>query len=102
MRCEVSNKIYITDPSDDVKSWCKNNLVLNNPDYYKKQKMGKWTGNTPSTLSLYEVVGNVWQAPFGCLQTLYHNLYSICEFIPKFGDFRRFDYKGDIRLYDYQ
>ena len=102
MQCEVSNRIYVQNPSDEVKSWCRNNLVLDNPDYYKKQKMGKWTGNTPSTLSLFEVVGSVWQIPFGCLQSLYHILSQQGEVIPKFGDFRRFDYKGDIRLYDYQ
>jgi len=102
MQCEVSNKIYVQNPTDEVKTWCRNNLVLDNPDYYKKQQMGKWTGNTPSTLSLFEVFGSVWQIPFGCLQALYHTLSAQGEVIPKFGDFRRFNYKGDIRLYDYQ
>lgn len=102
MKCEVSNKIYITNPCADVISWCKNNLVLDNPEYYKKEQLGKWTGNTPKYIYLYEKKGDVLEIPFGCLQTLYHNLYHICQFKPNFSPIRGFFYQSNIKLYDYQ
>ena len=102
MLCEVSNKIYVQDASKEVQEWCSQNLIIDNPDYFKKQQMGKWTGNTPREIYLYERNGSTYQIPFGCLQTLYHILHEKCEFIPKFAPIRGFNYQSDISLYDYQ
>ena len=53
----VSNVITIDNPSQDILYWCKRNLTIANPEYTKKARMGFWTGNTPKTLSLYEIRG---------------------------------------------
>ena len=54
----ISNVITVENPTAAFVRWCKCNLVISNPEYVKKSRMGFWTGNTPKTLSLYEVHGN--------------------------------------------
>lgn len=102
MRIKVSEKIRIENPTPTIEKWCRDNLILDNPDFYKKERMGKWTGNTPRTISLFERVGNELWLPFGCVQ----NVWRLCvrgvswevEFSPK----RAFDYCSGINLYPYQ
>ena len=70
MKTEIGSQITITDPTDEIIQWCKENLVLNNPDYIKKQRMGFWVGNTPRTLTLYEEIEDKVVIPYGCLRSL--------------------------------
>ena len=105
MNIEVGAKIKIANPDDNVIKWCKHNLVLDNPDFYKKQRLGKWTGNTPRQIVLYERVGNELWLPFGCVNELYAFLRSRGDgdiFSPVFCDFRRLNYESDIEPYLYQ
>ena len=74
MKINVAEKIRIENPTPAIGKWCKDNLVLDNPDFYKKERMGKWTGNTPRTLSLFERNGEELWLPFGCLQ----KVWSMC------------------------
>lgn len=102
MECKVSNKIYVHNPSSEVLNFCKQNLVLDNPEYYKRLNLGKYVGNISSTISLYERKGDVLEIPFGCLREMYHNLYHICDFKPEFAPIKVFNYQSDINLYEYQ
>ena len=43
----ISNEITITDATQEILDWCKRELVLPNPEYAKKERMGLWVGNTP-------------------------------------------------------
>lgn len=101
MKVFVGNEIMINNPSADLLSWARINFNLDNPDYYKKQQMGKWTGNTPRQISLYKKVGENLFLPFGCLRQFYSR-YPHEEYKPLFSPFRHFDYKSDIKPYDYQ
>ena len=92
MEIIVGEKICIVNPASDVVCYCVDNLTLDNPDYYKKERMGKWTGNIPKQIALYEKRGKDLIIPFGCLQ----NLWSLCSarnydaaWKPLFGDLRR-------------
>ena len=71
MEIQVSNDVTIINPSQEIIEWCKQNLVLPNPDYYKKQQMGKWCGNTPSDIWLYYKTGNELHLPFGCINAVW-------------------------------
>lgn len=102
MECKVSNKIYVHNPSSEVLNFCKQNLVLDNPEYYKRLNLGKYVGNISSTISLYERKGDVLEIPFGCLREMYHNLYHICDFKPEFVPIKAFNYQSNINLYEYQ
>ena len=47
MNTTIANRIYIREPSMEVKRWAKDNLNFANPEYEKKQRMGFWVGRTP-------------------------------------------------------
>ena len=70
MQIEISNNITITAPSPELISWCKSHLIIPNPDYAKKARMGFWLGNTPKDLYLYEVHGNEIVLPYGTLREI--------------------------------
>jgi len=102
MQIIVDEKIKITDPTPTIRDWCKQNLVIENPEYFKKEKMGKWVGNTPKYIHLYEIIGNEWRLPFGCL----HNIWKMCvRGVPwdvRITPIRAFEYDSHINLYPYQ
>lgn len=101
MRVVISNKLYVEDATSECLKWCQDNLVLQNPEYYKKEKMGKWTGNTPKTISLYEKMGeDVW-IPFGCYAEFF-KAFPNTQYKAVFQPLRRFKYQSNINLYDYQ
>lgn len=101
MRFIVSNCIRVTDPNSSVKEWCKQNLVIDNPEYIKKTRLGKWTGNVSREIFLYEKTGNELRIPFGCFKRIYMN-YRSFPFEADFGSLERVLYNSGIKLYDYQ
>lgn len=99
----VANNIVIKNPTVELIKWCKGNLVLDNPDFYKKLRMGKWTGGTPECIYLFEKHGGDLCLPFGCLRELRDNFGDDIYFhssIRAIGN--RVDYHSEINLYDYQ
>ena len=101
MNAFVRNKISIYDPTPEMRSWCREHLILDNPEYVKKQNMGLWTGNIPSQFCLYEEVANCLVLPFGCL----HEIHEQFPDMPMQGRIRRadgFQYESHINLYPYQ
>lgn len=102
MKIRISNRLIISEPTDEVKAYCKEHLVLDNPDYYKKAQMGKWTGNTPEKIWLYEVRDDELWLPFGCLQDIW-NLHPIAaDFINEISPIESRKYDSNINLYPYQ
>ena len=101
MRFEVGAKIYARDASPELAEWCRENLVLDNPEYEKKQRMGFWTGNIPKQICLYERQGNDLCIPFGCISSLLQEFpgtkaYSLM------GEGYHVKYYPDFDLYPYQ
>lgn len=101
MIAKVGSYIEIINPTKEVEKWCHDNLVLDNPEYEKKVRLGFWTGNTPKTISLYEYMGDRINVPFGCLRPLLPLLQSgYIETLFKYpmhaGTF------GEVPLDDYQ
>ena len=104
MKITVSNVIEIENPTDEVKSWCKANLIIDNPDYFKKQRMGYSTYNTPKLIQLYEIRGDIYRLPFGCLDNLYkaYARDTDTQFINAICPIQPFDYQSNIKPYGYQ
>lgn len=103
MKIKVGAKLKIQNPSDTVKNWCKNNLEVDNPEYYKKLNMGKWTGNTSQKIWLYEKNGDELWLPFGCVRKVYEMSGSNDEWIKEdISNLRHVDYRSCIKPYDYQ
>lgn len=98
----VSNVITIDNPSQDVLYWCKRNLTIPNPEYTKKARMGFWTGNTPKTLSLYEMRGVTLVLPFGALRMIPREIADNAIFVSAFEPPVEVDYNTVVPLYDYQ
>lgn len=101
MEVKIGSKIRISDPSDELMEWCRDNLILANPDYSKKLRMHKWLGNTPSHLFLFELDGNDLLLPFGVLRDILQFIHG-SPIRPIFGKGERVEYRANVPLYDYQ
>lgn len=101
----VGSTIRVVEPSEELVRWCKDHLTLPNPDYYKKERMGLWTGNTPETINLWRMWRTehshlpILEMPFGVFLEVRHLLESVYI---SFGVRERVDYGEPIPLYDYQ
>ena len=101
MKIIVDAKITIEHPTPAVREICRE-LVVPNPDYYKKERMGKWTGNTPRDIVLYERIGDSLIFPFGCLDRLWRAFKNECEWERQICDLRAVNYRSSINPYHYQ
>jgi len=106
MRALINN-VITTDFTPEMAKFCEENLVIDNPDYITKMKLGKWLGNTPSKLRLYERRGDKLIIPFGCRKHIEDILdyYGGCMDVEYIGDdiiTRGYNYHSNIKLYPYQ
>lgn len=102
MEMIISNNITIHQPSQEIMCFCKNNLIVTNPEYILRQRMGKWLGSTPQKLYLYEEKDDSVIIPYGCKNKL--SAFGIEKkwgAYPALEDFK-VEYNSDINLYDYQ
>lgn len=97
MECVVGAEIKITDITQEMLSWIHTNLVIKNPEYDKKKRMGLWTGNTEEYMNLYRQKGYVYFIPSGC----YESLKGQITFKDNFPQRVIFP-EVDVSLYDYQ
>lgn len=105
MDIKISNEITITEPTPEILTWCKQNLVIDNPDYAKKERMGLWVGNTPRTLSLYKINGNAVILPIGAFKDIRGILIKAninASYTQDLAYNKPIDYKAEINLFDYQ
>lgn len=105
MKIKVSNEISLEDVPSQISDWIKKNLVVDNPDYIKKQRLAKWTGNTPRKLYLYKVDGNMIIVPIGALRdivTLVRFYKLEVEVSEDLAHNATIDYGADVNLYEYQ
>lgn len=101
MQITVSNKITVKEPNPAMLGYCKA-LTLDNPEYHKLANMGKWTGNTPREIVLYERVGDELILPFGCIKGVRARMSAGDSFNCEFSPIRLFNYQSRIKLYPYQ
>lgn len=104
MNITIGEKLRVTNPSAKMMMWVQANLTLDNPEYIRRTRMGKWTGQTPQKLYLYEVDGGALVIPFGCLAHVLTMLTADDTMHSVFpADPIRVDYgEGEMNLYDYQ
>ena len=102
MQVKVANKLSIADYPKAVVDWCDHNLILPNPEYHKKERMGLWTGNTPRWIWLYEKIGNELRVPFGCIQKLNNQFGNDIVYDYQIQPIRAVSYRSNINLYPYQ
>lgn len=102
MKIRIANKLFISEPTPAVQFYCKDKLILDNPDYYKKERLGKWTGSTPKTLCLFERVDDGLWLPFGCMQDIWELHPVAADYTPEIKPKQPRDYESHINLYPYQ
>lgn len=101
MKLIINNQIVIENPSADVKDYCRNNLIIDNPDYLLAERMGRYLGNIEREIYLYSMNGDSYILPFGCLTDVW-KLSKGCEYENKIHTFIGNNLVGNINLYDYQ
>ena len=101
MQAEVREKIYIVDPTPAMLEWCRIYLIVSNPDYEKKARIGLWTGNIPKQFQLYEKTDKYIAIPFGCLHKI-HETFPEMPMRSHIRPLERVEYDSHINLYDYQ
>jgi len=101
----VGSTIRVVEPSEQLIQWCRDNLTLANPDFYKKERMGLWTGKTPETIRLWRLGRTtpsqlpMLEMPFG----VFRDVQGLLEDVHiTFQEANHIDYGTSIPLYDYQ
>lgn len=80
MKIIVSNNIRILNPDKKIQDYAETNLVMQNPDYIRNERLGYSNYKTPRFLVFYEINGNELILPFGCLTDLF-KMYSQDMFV---------------------
>ena len=102
MKVTISNEIYIQDPSPELIHWARKNLIIPNPEYSKKQRMGLWTGNTEPQLYLFYVDGDTLTLPCGTGKEIRQFISGDTVIQQDLADNGRIEYPGQVPLYEYQ
>lgn len=102
MKVTISNEIYIQDPSPELIHWARKNLIIPNPEYSKKQRMGLWTGNTEPQLYLFYVDGDTLALPCGTGKDIRQFISGDTVIQQDLADNGRIVYPGQVPLYEYQ
>ena len=100
MRVIVGSQLRVENPTQQLLEWCHRQLILPNPEYVKKKRMGFWTGNTPEKLYLFQWDGGTLILPYGCVnEVLAMENRLVRVDLP---DPIAVDFGCTIPLYDYQ
>ena len=105
MEIKFSNEITINGSTPEILAWCKKELVIDNPEYAKKERMGLWVGNTPRTLSLYKRNGEALILPIGAFKHIRGILDRAnvkVAYTQDLASNKGIDYNAQISLFDYQ
>lgn len=100
----ISNQIIVSQNEpcyNKILEYCKNELVVDNPEYSKKERMGFWIGNTPKKLFLYQTINGNLVLPYGTLMDII-KLENDIEIDARFKEAELVNYDCDVPLYDYQ
>ena len=100
MKYVIANDIRIEQPSQEVVSYANAQLILDNPEYAKKERMGYWTGETPKKICLFSQDVDTLILPYGCLSDLWK--FKPFDYETHFAPAQRNLMQGSINLYPYQ
>lgn len=100
MKAIVGKEIRVIEPTSDFRKIVESELTVNNPDFARLKKMGKWTGGTPSTIRFYRTEGKDIILPFGCLRKyVFKNIKDVEADFEQIGNVIYTQY---VPLYEYQ
>lgn len=108
MYTKISNNIIINDPTTEVISWVKDNLIIDNPTYIQLKRLGKEDvirlKRVEPKLKVYATRGNELILPFGVLYSVWP-LIKGHPYTSKFNQLASISIANDVsdmKPYDYQ
>lgn len=103
MKIEVGADIKVINPSQEFLRWLPTAMVIPNPEYNMRARLGLYKGNVPQRIFLYVKDGDDYYLPYGALRHILsmQNTEGL-EVVNKFEKPTQVDFKCDIPLYDYQ
>lgn len=101
MKVTIGNKIKIENYSYALIDWCSKNLVVDNPEFYIAEKMGRYSRNIEKKLYIYESNSKVLYLPFGSIKKIWPMIKD-SEIVLDFASPRTNNMQGHINLYPYQ
>ena len=105
MNLIIGKNIKITEPTQAILDYCTNNLILDNPEYIKKQRMGFYVNNIEREIFLYEqnTTNGITTItmPYGTINSIWH-LCRGATYKAVFKPFSERHLLEKINLYPYQ
>lgn len=102
MQVIIGSEIRVKDAPKELQSWCKENLILPNPEYQNRARRGLWIGNTPQYVWLYWVDGSDLMLPVGVGKQVSQFMTDSDTVKVQLADNGKIPYNGTVPLYDYQ
>lgn len=102
MQVSIGAEIRIRDASKELQTWCRENLILANPEYADRTRRGLWTGNTPKYIWLFRVDGDELVVPVGVGRDVRAFLGKDDPISVELADNGKLTYDGSVPLFDYQ
>lgn len=102
MQVIIGSEIRVKDAPKELCDWCRENMILPNPEYTNRKRRGLWTGKTPEYVWLYWVDGNDLMLPVGVGKQIREFLSENDCVDVQLADNGRLGYQGRIPLYEYQ
>lgn len=102
MQIIVGSEIRVKGAGKPLQDWCRENLVIPNPEYVNRVRRGLWTGKTPKYLWLYWVDGSDLMLPTGTGKQIRRFMSQGDTIKVDLADNGRLDYPGAVPMYDYQ
>jgi superfamily II DNA or RNA helicase len=101
MKVTIGNKIKVENYSFALIDWCSKNLVVDNPEFYIAEKMGRYTRNMEKRLYIYESNSHALYLPFGSIKKIWPMIKD-APMTLEFAQHRVNNMQGHIKLYPYQ
>lgn len=108
MNILISDKIYINNPTTELKKWILENLIVINPTYATLKRLGKEDiirfKHIPEKMDLYSIKGTQYALPFGIIKSIWPLIrgYDIKTSFNNHGIVMNQNIKISQPLYDYQ
>lgn len=102
MQVAIGSEIRLRNVPKAVYDWCRDHLVMENPEYQNRKRRGLWTGNTPQYLWLYRIDGDEVVVPVGTGKEIRGFMTDSDSIQIDLADHGTLPYAGELPLYDYQ
>lgn len=102
MEAIVGEEIRIRDCTESAFRYFMEQLTVDNPEYQKRISQGRWAGNVPRKLSLWQRDGGDIIVPFGMLPEIFKRRKAFDGTYGTFRDVSTHNYGSTISTYPYQ